>query len=266
MRKVPEHLSKTDEPQVPGLNARLLAQWWAEYQNAVEKHKSESKISRETLVTVERCQEMAKLFLNVIGEKGQQNFKECLWARRHCDDFVSQISGVLEGSGSMEDCRRAWRHLLEVCPLYSATDDIQERLAAPASNEPCKKAFQTICKSQMVQAEGYRRECLATMWFAEQWDGYSETLKNDSSERESLKQYSEAKGRYLGQGVGYQSFVVDRLVDNSDTNSASFPPEMREKQKRKMRNARTDGRWFSKVNGQFGRGIFCYIRVATKTA
>jgi hypothetical protein len=267
LSRAPERLNrrtgcKVDEPQVPGLSRQLFAQWWAEFQSTLEQHELDGKIFRETAATMERFQKMVELFLNVICEKGQEHFKEFLWAKRNFDDCVSQIGGVLEASGLKEDCFNALRQFL-------AAEDIQERPEASASSEACNQAFQTMGKSQMVQAEAFRRECLAARWFAEQFDRYTEMLKAHSrpSRRSNwLEQYSEARGRYFRQGRGWQSLWTEYLVDQSDPQSASFAPETREKRKRKIRNAYSDGRWFSKMNRQFGPGIFCYARIQTKTA
>jgi hypothetical protein len=260
---------KSDEPHVSGLNRQLVDRWWAKFQSTFEQHNLDGKTSRETVVTPERFEEMAKLFINLVGGKGQQNFKECVCARRCFDDSVSQISGVLAAWSSKEDCLRTWRRLLEVSPLSSPTEDISERLGAPASGEACSQALQNVCKSQMVQSETYRCECKFTMDLFEQCDRFTEKLQDrfrPSPESEGLKQYSEDRGRYIGQGRGYQSLFIDYLVDNSDPNSASTTPEMKEKRKRKIRDARSDGRWFSTMCRQFGPGIFCYIRVQTKTS
>jgi hypothetical protein len=218
---------------------------------------------------MKRFQNMAKMFLNLIGEQGQQNFKEFLWARRHFDDSVSQIRGTIEASGSKEDCLRALQHLLDVCPCYSPTKDDQDPLAAPASGELNTQAFKTVRKSKMVQAEAKRHEFLATMVFAERWDRYTQKLNDQSPispEHEWLKQYSEPRGRYLGQGVGYRTLLILCLVDHSDPNSASFTPPMVEAAKKQLENARRDGRWFSKLYRHFGAGISCYITTQTKIA
>lgn len=241
----------------------------AKFQTTLEQYRLEDKISRKTVVTIERFQDMAKLIVNVMGAKGQQTFRENIWAKRCFDDSVSQISGALEASGSNDDCLSALRHFLKVCPLNSPTEEMHERLGTPDSDEPCNQAFQTMRESRMLRAETLRHEFLALIWFAEETDEYTEKLKTripPSSKLEWLKRYSEARGRYTGQGVGWQSLFILHLVDHSDPNTASFTPEMREKMKRWISNARSDGRWLSKLYRQFGHGILCHTTIQTKTA
>ena len=209
---------------------------------------------------------MAKLIVNVMGEKGQQNFRECLWARRRLNGSVSQISGVLEASGSKENCLRALQHFLDVCTFDSPTEDMEELLVTPDSDEPCNQAFQTMRKSRAVRAEVLRHEFLATTNFGEQYVTFTEKLKAGSLLSQWLDQYSEAGGRHLGQGLGRQTLFVLYFLDNLDPNSVSFTPEMREKAKRWIANARSDGRWLSKLYRQFGPGIFCHATIQTKTA
>jgi hypothetical protein len=64
-----------------------------------------------------------------------------------------------------------------------------------------------------MQAEAWRREVLATMVFAGQWDELAEKLEISSPQREELKKYSAAWGRYLKRGVRHQSLFVEYLVD-----------------------------------------------------
>lgn len=192
----------------------------------------------------------------------KKNFQQCLWSKHHFDKSVSQLSDIVEASDSKEDCIKALRNFL-------VAEDIQQRLETPNSGEPSNQASQVMRKSEMLRAEALRHEFLATMWFAEQYDRYSERLKNSSGpspEREWLKQYSEARGRHTGQGFGYKSLFILYLVDESDPNSASFTPEMIETRKTKLRNARSDGLWFGKLYKQFGPGISYYITTQTKTA
>jgi hypothetical protein len=271
MDQVPEHppSREADEPQLPGLSSRLLTQWWAIFESKLEKHRCEGKISRETAVTVKQFQEMVKLFLNVMGKEGQQNCKECLWAKRHFEDSVSNLSGTFEASHSVEDRFRALRLFLEIHPLSSLAGDTQERIGALASDEPCKQSSQALRKSRMSREEALRHEFLATMWFSEQCDAYTEKLKDRSQpspEIEWLKQYSEARGRHTRQGVGYKSLFIQYLVDHSDPHSASLTQKMINKTKVQISNTRSDGRRFSNLYRRFGPGIFCYITVPTKTA
>lgn len=213
-------------------------------------------------MTTERLQAMSDLVLNLIGKDGHENFKKCLWTKRNFDDSVSQLNGIVEASDSKVDCLRALQH-------YLAAEDIQERLKTPDSNGPGSQASRDMRKSAMLRAEALRREFLATMWFAEQYDSYTEKLKDrcpPSPELEWLKQYSEAKGRTTRQGLDYRGLLVLYFVDQSDPDSASFTPEMVKKRKDKISNARSYGRWYSTLYRQSGPGMSYYITTNTRTA
>jgi hypothetical protein len=260
------------EPLFPRLNGQLVAQWSTTLQSISKQHKSEGKILEVTDVSMERFQNMAELFLHLVGKNGQKHYQQCLWAKRQLDalsDSVLRISDTLEVSGSKEDCLDALRDFFATSQLSPPTEDIQGRIGASASNESCNQAIRASQKNQMAQAEAKRHEFLANMWFAEQYESHSEKLKNrspPSPELEELKQYSEARGRSTGQGRTYQTLFVDYLVDHSDPNSGSLTLEVLKKARVKMGNIRRDGLWFSKLYRQFGPGIFCYITVQTKTA
>lgn len=175
--RVPEQPSshvgpETDALRVAGLDDQSLARWVATFLRIFKQHKSERKMPNETNVSRKQFLAMVEFFQILVGEKGQQNYQDCLWANGQFGELlgcVSKVEDTIEASASKEDCLGALQRLRkhEAYKLYAQTKDTQERLNAPASGKSCLQAFEIACKHEAFRAEALRRMFLATMLFSE---------------------------------------------------------------------------------------------------
>jgi hypothetical protein len=219
----------------------LLAKLHAAFGARVERLKDEDKIPQDLVVTWERLKAMVNIILNLLGEKGQENFRDCLCSKS-------------KSSASTDTLR----------PLK---EDIENLRGASPTNKGCVRAAQTTSKSNMSQAEAFGLNCRANMMFTEYYDSHQKLLKQSSSsdEHEELDRYWEPKGRRTGQGVGYDTLFIHYLLEHLDPSFASLNAVEKEKKKVKFFNDCSHGRLLSAMYRQFGPGIFCYITSKTQS-
>jgi len=210
---------------------------------------------------------MATITQNVVGEDGQQNYKDCLWATGQFDAVKESVEKLtLTASASMEDSLKALQAVQALSPL---TEDTKERLAAPPSKDRLIEASHSVRKSGRFQARALQVRYLASMVFAEQWDKLAEKISEDSPpspERQELLKYSAGKKRYPARGVNVSTLLLLRLVDQMDLGSTSSKSKTLEQKKAELYNARGTGRFCSAIYKQFGPGSFYFVTSKTMSS
>jgi hypothetical protein len=224
------------EPRVPPICEETLDDLWC---TKFKENSSWRTLKDKTEADDGRFRPFALLFRDMIGPRGQENFRKCLLADRNSSTDIRAIEAQLDGTLGA-----------------NASEPSKELLSQTIENNE---------KAELHEVEGFRLGCMSSMLLKVQWDAMEVEWEIEGSQAQvDIKEYSKGKGRSLSQGVRYSTLGLEWLVDQCE-NSSNFSKEDRDRIKNKYHANRSIGEQLRVIWRALGSSIFYHMTSNIKT-